>query len=338
MKRKYLVWGLITALAAGLLLVLVIWRSIFGPATAFTGEKVVLEIRTGSTFADLRDQLVREQIIRSASDFAWACRLKRFHNAVKPGRYIITRGTSLNRLINRIRSGAQDPVMLKIPPCRTLAHLSGALSKQLEPDSAQFANYLYDPALADSLGLTTATLPSLLLSDSYECWWNTSPASFIERMQREWADYWTEENKTKAAARGLSPLEVNILASIVQGETARQDEAPVIAGLYLNRLKKGKRLQADPTVAFALGRDIPRLTFSDYDFISPYNTYLIDGLPPGPIALVSTIYLDAVLNAAEHTYIYMCARPDLSGYHNFTASYEQHLQNANAYRRAINSR
>lgn len=314
------------------------YSSIYGSNTNFEEASVVFYLRTGSSYNDLVQQLTVEGVLENVTSFKWTCRLKKMQQKVKPGRYRIWKGISNNELANMIRSGNQEPLMVAIENVHDLKQLAGLLGRQFESDSTAFAVILNNPATAERYGFTLETLPAMFIADTYECWWNTAPEAFLNRMKKNYDAYWTDESKAKAATLQLTPIEVSTLASIVKGETAKMDEAPKIAALYLNRLRSGMKLQADPTVIFAMGDyNVGRLYFSDYKFNSPYNTYLHNGLPPGPIAITDKHFLDAVLNPENHTYIYMCAKPDHSGYHNFSNSYEQHLVLADQYRQSLSS-
>ena len=196
-----------------------------------------------------------------------------------------------------------------------------------------------DSTWCDSLGFTRETIPALFIPNTYEIYWNVSPERFMARMKQEYNRFWTEERRKKAEALGLTPVEVSTLASIVEEESAVADEYPTIAGLYLNRLKAGMPLQADPTVKFAAGDfALQRILDKHLAIDSPYNTYKYAGLPPGPIRIPSIRAIDAVLNPAHHRYFYMCAKEDFSGRHNFAATLAEHNRNANRYRAELNRR
>ncbi|MDZ4823109.1 MAG: endolytic transglycosylase MltG [Flavobacteriales bacterium] len=312
---------------------------IFQSNTAFEEQSVLFFIPSGSSYSDLICQLEVENVLQDITSFEWTCRLKKFHERVKPGRYRLPRGSNNNQLVNMFRSGNQEAVLVPVENLHDLGHLAGRLGQFLEGDSLLFADALLDPNTSVQYRMTTEMFSAMFIADSYQMWWTTTPQDFIQRMKKEYDMFWTTERKQKASALELTLPEVAVLASIVKGETAKRDEAPLIARLYLNRLKMGMALQADPTVLFAMKRfDIHRLYFDDYSYPSPYNTYLHTGLPPGPIGLAGPVYLDAVLNPADHSHIYMCAKPDESGYHNFTRSFEQHKINAKLYRDALRKR
>lgn len=315
------------------------WRTVFGPGPAFAPAERVLLIPTGATFDQVVDSLKGAGMVADEATLRWLARRKNYVSRVKPGRYIIPSGTSLNALLNRLRSGEQDPVRVTFTNIRTLPQLAGQVAKYVEADSLAMLDAMTDPGRIARAGLRPETMIGLFLPNTYEVWWTERPEAFIQRMEREHRRFWNEDRRSKAALIGLSPMEVSTLASIVQAETARRDEAPMIAGVYLNRLRIGMPLQADPTLKFALGLDsVNRVLDADKRVDSPYNTYTHTGLPPGPINMPEPGYIDAVLNASKHDHLYFCARETLDGYSNFARTYEQHLVNARRYQRALNAR
>ncbi|MCF0194564.1 MAG: endolytic transglycosylase MltG [Bacteroidaceae bacterium] len=258
---------------------------------------------------------------------------------LRTGRYIFAKRTPLFSAYRRIRNHNQDPVRLVIPQVRLLSQLAARLSPALMIDSARIASAMADERLIDSLGFDSATLPAMFIPNTYEVWWDTSARDLMLRLHREWRTWWTDERQSKAREAGLTPIEVATLASIVDSETANNAEKPAIAGLYINRLRRGIPLQADPTVVFALQDfTIRRVLHTHLQTDSPYNTYRNEGLPPGPIRIASIAGLEAVLNYQHHDYIYMCAKEDFSGTHNFAASLPEHYANARRYTKALNAR
>ena len=247
---------------------------------------------------------------------------------------------SNNDLVNLLRSGKQSPVKLTFNTIRTYEDLAGKVANQIEADSISLLKALRNPDLANKYGFSTATFFTLFIPNTYEFYWNTSAEEFIQRMAREYKSFWNESRRAKAKAIGLSQSEVAILASIVQAEQmSHPDERPKVAGLYLNRLKRGMRLQSDPTLVFAIGDfSINRVLNQHKSIQSPYNTYLYSGLPPGPINLPELSSLEAVLNPEQHSYLYMCAKADFSGYHHFSKTLSQHNVYAKEYQRELNRR
>ena len=315
------------------------WRTVFGKGPELPDHERVLLIPSRATFDQVLDSLEVAGMVKDEATFRWLAKRKNYVSKVKPGRYRIAEGTSLNALLNRLRSGEQDPVRVTFTNIRTLPQLAGQVAKYLEVDSATMLNAMRDPSTVERLGFKPETMISLFIPNTYDVWWTESPSAFLERMAREYRRFWSEERKSLAAAMHMSQSEVNTLASIVQAETAKRDEAPTIAGVYLNRLRIGMPLQADPTLKFALGLDsLSRILTTDMRVDSPYNTYTHAGLPPGPINMPEPGFIDAVLKAQKHDYIYFCARETLDGYSNFAKSYEQHLVNARRYQKALNDR
>lgn len=253
-----------------------------------------------------------------------------------PGYYELTPQMSALEAWLRLHQGRQTPLRLYLPPQRSPGHLARFLGTHLAYDSAQwaltFASYPWE-----KLGLNAYTWLAIFLPDVYEVYWTISPVRFIERMKENYDRFWNAARRQAAAALGFTPIEVITLASILEYETCRHDEKPLIAGVYLNRLRLGMPLQADPTVIYALGNfNITRVTKRMLEVESPYNTYRRRGLPPGPIGTPSLESIEAVLHYKPSRYLYFCARPDGSGYHDFSATYPEHLVKARAYQRSLN--
>lgn len=258
---------------------------------------------------------------------------------VRTGRYAVEPGAKTLDVFRQLRNGQQKPVMLTIPEVRTMDRMAGRLAQKLMLDSVTIVRALTDEAYCRQLGYDTTTIACLFVPNTYEVWWNTSLDALMERMQREHDHFWNAERIGKAQAQGLTPNEVVTLASIIDEETANNAEKPMIAGMYLNRLKKGMLLQADPTVKYALKDFTLRRILNRHLLVeSPYNTYLYPGLTPGPIRVPSVQAVDAVLNPAEHDFLYMCAKEDFSGTHNFARTLQEHMQNARRYQQALNQR
>jgi len=255
------------------------------------------------------------------------------------GHYIIEPGETTWAVMQKLRHGQQQAVMLTIPESKTMDRLAGVLGKKLMLDSVQIAEALIDEIYCHEWGYDTASISALFVPNTYEVYWNISLDHLMKRMVKEHDAFWTAERMRKAEAAGLTPNEVATLASIVDEETANTEEKPMIAGMYLNRLHMGMPLQADPTVKFAMKNFELRRIYHDMLFFdSPYNTYRNTGLPPGPIKIASVKGIEAVLNYAKHNYLYMCAKEDFSGTHNFASSYSEHLRNAARYAKALNER
>ncbi len=258
---------------------------------------------------------------------------------IRAGRYETGNELSAFALLRQLKNGRQTPLMLTVPSVRTMDFLAARLAKQLKADSASLAEAFHNEEICRKFDCDTATLPCIFLPNTYEVFWTITPEQLIARMARESKAYWTEQRKAQARAAGLTEKEVITLASIVDQETAYTPEKPKVAGMYLNRLRQGMKLQADPTVKFALKQfRLRRILHEHLTVNSPYNTYLNEGLPPGPIAIPSISSIEAVLNHAKHDYIYMCAKEDFSGSHNFATTYKEHLSNARKYTKALNNR
>ena len=263
--------------------------------------------------------------------------LKNYPDQVKPGRYMLKDGMTANELINMLRSGQQEAVKFTFNNIRFLPKLAHLASQKLELDSAELMAYLTDPQFLDPMGFNPQTSIALFLPNTYHIYWNTDARAFIKRMHMEHKKFWNNERVAKARAIPLNPMEVSILASIVQEETNHVDEMSRMAGVLINRLKKGMKLQADPTARFAHGDFNIQRVKTDYTKIeSPYNTYHVFGLPPGPITMPEGRVIDAVLNYEKHNYLFYCAKDDGSQYHHFSKTLSQHNRYAAAYHRYLN--
>lgn len=258
---------------------------------------------------------------------------------VRTGRYAVNPHDNLLQVYRRLYRGQQSPINLTLPSVRTMDRLAAVLGGKLMLDSATWARSFADSAFCASWGYTTANLPCLFVPNTYQVYWNVTVEDFMKRMQQEHDVFWNESRRAQAEAAGLTPNEVATLASIVDEETAANREKPMVAGMYLNRLAKDMPLQADPTVKFALHDfSLRRIYHGHLLTPSPYNTYLNTGLPPGPIRIASIAGIDAVLQHAKHEFLYMCAKEDFSGTHNFARTYAEHLANAARYSAALNQR
>ncbi len=337
--KKVLIALLLIVLVGGSWAGYEFYRTVYSPNVVMEAEEGFFHIPTGSDLKAVTYLLQQKGMILNRASFEWVAKQKQYELNVKPGRYRLTSGMSNNGLIDLLRSGKQVPLMVTFNNIRLKEELAGRIARQIEADSTALARLLYDPSFAKKYGLTIETLPTLFIPNTYEFWWNTSAEQFVERMAKEYKAFWTEERKAKAKRIGLGQSEVSILASIVQKETNMRDEQPTVAGVYLNRLKKGMLLQADPTLVFA-NRDFEarRVLNRHKEIDSPYNTYRYKGLPPGPICLPDPRTIDAVLNAQTHSYLYFCAKADGSGYHSFATTYNEHLRNAREFQRELNRR
>ncbi len=302
-------------------------------------KKHRLLIPEGSDWQDVMQLLRDDSAVLNLNTLNRVAEWSGYGDMVKPGYYRITPGMNNLELLRMLASGRQTEIRLVLRGRWSKERLIGYVSSEITADSMTLVQLLNDSTALSRLGWTPETVLALFIPNTYNFWWTTSADQFMERMQREYDRYWNTERKQQAQAVGLTPLEVSILASVVDKETSKADEMPTIAGVYLNRLKKGMKLEADPTVIFAVGNpDIRRVTYAMTEIESPYNTYYVTGLPPGPICMPSVQAIEAVLNPDKHNYLYFCAKEDFSGYHNFTHDYNQHLVNSRKYRLELNKR
>jgi UPF0755 protein len=267
---------------------------------------------------------------QSALSWKIACALKRVKQ-IKPGRYRLEKGMSNSDIIAEFRKGGKSVVTVRIDDTETLEELASKLGASLLHDSAYFMNAFLDDSLLHSFSIDEEQLSSTIRPNTYEFYWNMDAGTFLSKMKEESEAVWNSERLKQADSIGLTAFETTVLASIVKAETGSREEAPVIAALYLNRLRIGMPLQSDPTTLFGRKKSAQRVYKSDLQAESVYNTYLHTGLPPGPINFPETSYIDAVLNAPVHRYLYMCAQPGGTGKHNFAVSFSEHEANRRSY-------
>ena len=304
-----------------------------------TENQKYIYVKTGITYDNFLEDLKKRDILKSVPSFATAAGKMNLPTNLKPGRYRLKKGMTNRTLINLIKSGNQEPVKLKFQNIRKKENFAAYLASNLEADSLSFISVLDSTDLITKYGFNRDNIYAMFIPNTYEMYWNVSPVDFFERMHKEYEKFWNAERKQKAASLNLTPAQVYTLASIVDAEALYDKEMPIIAGLYLNRLNKGILLQADPTVIFANNDfTVKRVTGKLLQVQSLYNTYKYAGLPPGPIMMPSINAIDAVLNKEDNNYIYMCAKEDFSGYHNFAETKAQHEINAKKYREALNKK
>lgn len=318
-----------------------VYSNIFTPNTTFTNDQAHVYIPTGASFEDVVEELT--PLLDDMTSFKAVAERKGYVNNVRSGHFILTPGMNNNEIINEIRSG-NTPIQVKFNNQERLENLAGQLSRQMEADSLTFLTAMKDPEFLRSAGLTEASALCIYVPNTYEVYWNTSAIDFRNRMLKEYEAFWKGPRATKAEALGMSWTEVISLAAIVQKETAKVDERPRVAGLYVNRLQQGMPLQADPTVIYAKkltendwDQVIKRVLFRDLEIESPYNTYKNTGVPPGPITMPDISSIDGVLNREKHDYLYMVVNIDNFGYHKFAKSLAQHNRNRAEYVRWINA-
>ena len=290
-----------------------------------------------ATFEQVLDSLRVQDILENEKAFKWVSKKKDYRENIKAGKYVFDKGMNTNQIVNMLRSGEQKPVAVIFNNVRFFDELAGKVASYIEPDSLQLLNYLDDTTMIRDMGFNKYSFHAMFIPNTYEFYWTTTPEQFVERMNAEYQRFWNDDRLEKAKAIGLTPVQVSTLASIVQEETIKADEKPRVAGLYLNRLRKGMLLQADPTIKFAIGDfSIQRVLNKYLEIDSPFNTYIHKGLPPGPINFPSISSIDAVLNAEDNDFLYMCASDKFNGYHNFARTLRQHNLNAKKYREALN--
>lgn len=299
-------------------------------------ETVSIYVPTGADFAQLKEILYSRGLVIHRKNFEWWAQKKKLPELVKPGRYILVNGMTNNQLVDMLRAGKQIPVNVTFNNVRDIYQLAGKVGKQIEADSADIVNFLNDSSNLAKAGVDTVPVSTLFIPNTYRFYWNTTAKEFVDRMIKEYMRFWNVNRRAKASAVGLTPTQVMILASIVEKETNKNAEKPRIASVYINRLRDGWRLQADPTVIFAIGNpNIHRVLNVQKKIDSPYNTYRHRGLPPGPICIPSISSIDAVLNYDKSHYLYFCAKSDLSGYHVFSETNRMHQKNAKKYQEAL---
>ncbi len=313
----------------------------FSAATAFSEKSRFFYIPSEGANQSLVVQTLKDSSITNRiSSFELMADQVDYWASIKPGRYQIEKGMSIFKMVRLLKSGKQTPVKLVINKLRTMEDVARRSAQLLEPDSLAFIQFLHSPDSLRQFGLDTNTAVTMIIPNTYSFFWNTSASKYFRRMHQESLTFWNEQRLKKAAALNLTKEQVYTLASIVEEETNKNDEKPVIASVYLNRLRKPMRLGADPTVKFALKNfGLKRILFKHINesAASPYNTYRNYGLPPGPICTPSVKTIDAVLDAAQTEYIFFCAKADFSGYHAFASNEKDHYANARAYQKALDS-
>lgn len=303
----------------------------------YYGEDIRLYIPQGATPQSIADTLSLHLGNEFGGTVYDILRLRRKYAPSSEGSYLVKKGMSAIDVSRKLHAGAQDPIKLTFNNIRTLDQLASRIDARLEFTAGEFLTAC--DSILSAQGLTKQEYPAAFIPDTYEFYWNASPVSVVNTLYSYHNRFWNDERKAKAKKFGLTPEEVVTIASIVEEETVKADERPKVARLYLNRLKRGMKLQADPTVKFAIGDfTIRRITSAHLNVNSPYNTYKYDGMPPGPIRIPDARTIDGVLSAPEHSFLYMCAKDDFSGYHNFAVTHEEHIANARSYHKALNMR
>ena len=312
------------------------YYAVFLESATSLKQKVEFYVYPGEDYVSFRDTLFQKAAIKKKFLFDVLAKWKKLNKRFKPGRYIISPSLSLNQLINMFLAGRQEPVKIFISPFRTMDDLLEKIDSKLLCAKDSLRKLLQDSSLCRQLGFTTENVRVMFLPLSHEVYWTTSCKDFLLRVKKAYDTFWDDKRLAKARDLSLKPEEVIILASIVDAETSRPDEMPRIAGVYINRLKKNMKLEADPTVIYALNDfAIKRVLKKHLEVESPYNTYKYAGLPPGPIRQPTLAAIEAVLNYEKHDYLFFCAREDFSGYHRFAKTASEHAINARKYQQAL---
>lgn len=338
---RRILWAIAAAAAiACLIFILIVYQRVFSPNVNLEDRTFIyFYVPTGAGFDSILTLLEEQGIIEDPESFRWLSYRKNYHNHVHSGRYRIENGMSNNKLINLLRSGNQEPVDLTFNHVRSRGELSSVVAGQIEPDSASIYRAITSDSLASLYGFTGMNFYAVFIPNTYEVYWDISTNALLQRMVSEYDFFWKGERERLAREMGMTRMQVMILASIVDEETYITEEEPVIAGVYINRLRKGMRLQADPTIKYAVGdMDMKRILKKHLEIDSPFNTYRRAGLPPAPIVIPSISAIDAVLHHENHDYLYFCAKGDFSGRHDFSKTLAQHNRNARLYQKALDRR
>ena len=312
------------------------YQILYSPNILVEKEGRYLVIEQGETFKSLQDKLYDNHYVNDLVSFSFLARLMDYDQAIKPGRYALDKNMTNLQAIRLLRAGKQEPVNITFNNVRLISDLPEKITTNIMITPAQFNTALLKFIDENKYGFDEQNIISMFIPNTYEVYFNISAEGLIERMYAEYEKFWNEKRLAKAKKMDLTPKEVSILASIVQAESIKKEESPIIAGLYYNRLEKGIALQADPTLVFAAGDfTIKRVLNEHKEIESPYNTYKYAGLPPGPINMPTIHSLNSVLDYKDHNYLYMCAKEDFSGYHNFASTLREHLNNARKYQRQL---
>jgi UPF0755 protein len=317
-----------------------VYQIVFTPNTNFSEDKVSVYIPTDATFEEVKT--IVSPFIKDMDKFETLANRRGYSTAIKAGKFELTKNMNTNSIVSALRRSV--PVRVTFNNQERLENFVGRVASQIEPDSIQLLQAFKEPTFLEENGFTEETVFTMLLPNTFEFYWNTSAVKFRDQMAKEYFRFWNDERKAKAEKVGLTPVEVSILASIVQKETAKVEERPRVAKVYLNRMNVGMPLQADPTVIYAyklssndFNQVIKRVYYKHLEVDSPYNTYRNVGLPPGPIFMPDVNAIDAVLNPEQHDFIYFCASVERFGYHEFATTLEQHNVNAKKYAAWLNT-
>jgi len=312
------------------------YRVLFAP-NVNTNKNITVKIPTGSSYEEVIKILRERHVLKDEFTFHLVAKWKDYPDKIKSGNYLFTKGMNNREIVNMLRLGWQQPVKLVVYNIRTKEEFCGLVGRTIELDSNLLLDRINSTTFLTKYNTDTNKVISRFITDNYELYWNVSLDAFLDKMEKAYIMFWNEERLAKAAALNMTPEKVTTLAAIVEREVIFDKEMTTVAGVYLNRIKIGMPLQADPTLVFAL-RDFSARRVTNYhkEYDSPFNTYMYAGLPPGPICLPRKKSIDAVLNAEEHNFLYFCANPDLSGYSIFSKSYEDQMKVAAQYRKKMN--
>lgn len=337
-KTKKIIWSIIIVVGlSGAIMGINLYSKLFKNNVSEEASEY-LYIPTGSNIDDVERIIKENKILLNTETFKWVATKLKYKN-IKPGKYKINQGMSNVELVRKLRAGDQEIVKLSFQNFRLMSEFAGYVGKQLECDSIELLNKLDSIDLIREYGFNEENIFCMFIPNTYEFYWNTSALKFIDKMNEQYVKFWTDERIAKAKKIGLSKTEVSILASIVDQEALVNKEMKTIAGVYMNRINRGMKLEADPTVIFAIGDfNIKRVLNRMLNYNSPYNTYKYIGLPPGPICMPSIAAIDAVLSYEKHNYIYFCAKEDFSGYHNYASNLAEHQNNAKKFQLALSKR
>lgn len=312
------------------------WQVLRSPNLQVDKDNFTFLIPDEATFRSVQDTLYKYGVVNDMVSFSFLAKLMNYSDAVKPGLYTIEANMTNIAAIRLLRSGNQTPTKVTFSTARLVSDLYEPVTRYIALTPYEFRSALDEYIATNDDGFTRQTIIAMFIPNTYQVYYTITGMELVAKINREYHRFWTEKKLAKAAELGLSPIEISTLASIVQAETVKDEESATIAGLYINRLQQGIPLQADPTLVFAVGDfTLKRVLNEHKDVDSPYNTYKYKGLPPGPINMPSIHSLNAVLNYEKNNYIYMCAKEDFSGYHNFTSNYRTHSENARRYQRAL---
>ncbi|WP_298151778.1 endolytic transglycosylase MltG [Flavobacterium sp.] len=338
-KKLLVIFSLVVVVAASVYGYMM-YRKIFAPNTAFEQQELYVFIPTNADFNQVTS--IMAPYVQDMDRFKMVAEKKSYPKNVKPGKFLLKKGMSSNDIVNSLRQNVHFDLTFNNQ--ERLEDLAGRVSKQIEADSLSLLTSFRDPKFLEENGFTEDNVLAMFIPNSYEFFWNVDAVKFRDRMAKEYRKFWTPERIALAEKQNLTPIQVSILASIVHKETVKKDERPRVAGVYLNRLNSGIKLEADPTVIYAVKKSsgdftqvIKRVLNKDLRTDSPYNTYMYEGLPPGPIAMPDITALEAVLNPEKHNYIYFCASVTKFGYHEFAVTPAQHEVNRQKYIAWVNA-